>query len=134
MDDIADGCLGTGRQRRKVTFRNAIGALGGIRTIEARPANVRRDQAANGPFKSGQCFARLRKLALDRDIGDRDVLVIDAAILRKPGIVAFKICLGFERQVPRHAGELLVPARIGREVDGALAELIAFDRRHQRPP
>ena len=44
------------------------------------------------------------------DIGDRDILVIDAAILRKPGIVAFKIRLGLERQVARHTGELLVPA------------------------
>ena len=133
VDDIADGRLGIGRQPCKVCLRNAFRAFSRIRAEETRLANVRCDQAADGAFKPRERFAGLCEFTFDRDIGDCDILVIDSAILRKPRIVAFEILRGLERQIPRHAGNLLMPTRIGREVDGALPELIALYGRNQRP-
>ena len=126
--------MGTRRQFCKISFRHIVGPLASIRPVKTRLAYVRGDQASDGAFKAGKRLARLGKLALDRDIRDRDVFVVHARILCQPRIVAFKVGFGFERQIPRHARDLLMPAGIGREVDCALTEPVALDCGIQRLP
>ena len=134
VNDRADRGFRRLGEARKVRFGNARGPLCRIRFVETRLVNLGRNQPADCSFKALQRHAGLGVFALDRDIGHRDIFIIHAGILGEPRVVAFIIRLGAKRQILRHAGQLLVPAGIGREIDRALPETIAFDCRVQRAP
>ena len=66
------------------------------------------------------------------EVLDGNRLLIHFKIALQPCVIAFKIGLGAERQILRHARKLLMPAGIGREIDRALPETVALDCRVQR--
>ena len=120
-------------QHFEIRFAYCIGALPRIGSKKSGVTIIGGNQSGDRGFIAFECLTRLSIFTRYRNIGDFDILVIDLGILFQPVVVTDKIGLGFERQIIRHSGKILVPARICGEVDRALAKAVALDNAAQCP-